>query len=200
MRPKYQHWFFFIYVKNIIWRTEIKSSKIPCRFKTWMRFAGKYWLSWKRLSYGVFIGCRFDVFLWVRNANLLVATHWSLKRAPLFQHYVCYGGLEAHWSYLCGAWCVTSKILISMISTIAIFTMDTILLIRMITATTMKKVTLFKYRSPVGMCNASKELYTFFCCGILSRWGNDPYHSLTNPLTGTATIVAPVLIAPFSME
>ena len=75
-------------------------GELHVSFKFERAFQDKYWLSWKRLSLEVFFGWPFDVLLGVTYTNMLVATQWTLKRAPQLNGSVWYGCLEAHWSYL----------------------------------------------------------------------------------------------------
>ena len=90
----------FIYAKNIVWRTQTNSSKIPCRFKTWMGFVAQILNKSKTPFIRGFFHLSLDILLGVTFANMLVATQWPLKRAPHLPGYVWYGGLAAHWSYL----------------------------------------------------------------------------------------------------
>ena len=90
----------FIYAKNIIWRTQTNSSKIPCRFKTWMGFVGQILNKSKTPLIRGSLQLSFDVFLGVTYANMLVATQWPLQRTPHLPGYVWYGGMAAHLSYL----------------------------------------------------------------------------------------------------
>ena len=85
---------FFIYVKNIIWRTNTKSSKtfheyLKLEWGLWE----KYWLNWKRLQFEVFFSWPFDVLLRVIYANMLVATQW-----PANMHLTFWWPLSDHWS------------------------------------------------------------------------------------------------------
>ena len=81
------------------------SPKSPCRFKLELGLKDKYQLSWKRLSFEVFMSCPLDVLLGLTFANIffitniLVATQWPLKRGTNLQGAVWYGSLEADWSY-----------------------------------------------------------------------------------------------------
>ena len=91
---------FFICVKNIAWKTQTNSSKIPCRFKTWMGFVGQILIKLKASFIRGFLQLPFDAFYGVTYANMLMATQWPLKRTPHMSGSVWYGGLEAHWTYL----------------------------------------------------------------------------------------------------
>ena len=59
----------------------------------------KYCLRWK-VSFEMFFSCSVDDLLRVTYANILVATHSPLKRAPHLHGSLWNGGLETHWSYL----------------------------------------------------------------------------------------------------
>ena len=87
-------------VKNIIWKTQPKSSKNSCRFKIWMGFVRQILIKMETFSIRGFLQLPLDILLGVTWANMLVATQWPLKRAPPLRGYVWYGGLEAHLSYL----------------------------------------------------------------------------------------------------
>ena len=97
--PLYQYRLFLICFKDIIWRTQTKSSKMPCKFKTWMSYVRQI-LSWKRLWFEVFLGCPLDVLLGVTYATCDGHSVTTKLASRLFGS-VWYGGLEAHWSFLC---------------------------------------------------------------------------------------------------
>ena len=75
---QYQHQDFFIFVKSIIWRTHIKSSKKSCWFKIWMGFVGPILIKLETSSiWGFLVACVMP------SRKLLAQTCWW----PLSDHW-----------------------------------------------------------------------------------------------------------------
>ena len=78
-KPQYQHQFFYIFLKTIIWRTQ-NLQKNAYRFKAWMGFVGQILIKFFYFRFSLV--AVWIVRLGVSCANMLVATRWPLKRAP----------------------------------------------------------------------------------------------------------------------
>ena len=88
----------FYYVKNIIWRTQTKSSKRPCRFKTWMGFVRQILVKLETSFSWGFLRLPLWCSLGSNFANMLLATQWLLRRVPQLHRSLWYVCLKVHWS------------------------------------------------------------------------------------------------------